>query len=918
MAGDMDVTDRVRMVMRPGSVSTGPSGFQRDSRYAFEVMREWPLVGRTQVLRQLRDALTGSQCRGVVLAGAVGVGKSRLASEGLHLAERADLATARVTATRASSGIPLGAFAPLLPALRHTEAGVVDDRADLLRRCAAALTERAAGRRLVLLVDDAHLLDDMSATLVHQVAETQSALVLATVRSCEPAPDSVVALWKDGLAERIELGGLAVDAVGEALSWALGGPVDDALSADLSSRSKGNMLFLRELVTGAMNEGVLRDDGGIWRLVGELHPTDRLVELVEARLWGLDPEERALMEVVSFGEPLGPAELGALGDLTCAERLERKGLLQSRMEGRRLSVSLAHPLYGEVLRARVPALRARSIARSLAEVVEALGARRREDTLRVATWRLVGGGASPGVMLDAAVAARWRYDFALAERLAKAAVDVGAGFDAEMLVTQLAGLQGRSGEAAAALARLAERASDDRQRGLVTLSRLDNRIIYAGTIDEGLKIAKDAEADLDGTPMADEIAARRAALLVAAEGPRTAAEVAGPLLGRASGRALVWACMPGAYSLARLGRITEALDASRRGLAAQLELTTPMDWYPWMHRFYEAEALAHGGQFTEAETVTLEQYQAALKDRSVEAQAIFSWQLAKRVADRGDVDDAIRHAQVAVAIYRSLGRPQFVHFCLIYLAIAFAIGRRHKEARETLASLDELGLAPNHFMGVDLMLARGWTEVAGGNHRHAAAIFRHAAEEGEKIGDLVGVAAALHDLARIGYAKEVSTSLAGVAGDIEGDLAKARAVHVRALADSRPDELATVSETFDAMGAHLLAAEAAADSAVAWRKHSEHRHAAAAERRAAWLASRCKGANTPALQVAETRARLTAAEWEAAQLAAAGRSNKEIAEELVVSVRTIENRLQHVYGKLGVSGRMYLGEALETIHGPGD
>ncbi|MGH3860711.1 response regulator transcription factor, partial [Actinokineospora sp.] len=100
--------------------------------------------------------------------------------------------------------------------------------------------------------------------------------------------------------------------------------------------------------------------------------------------------------------------------------------------------------------------------------------------------------------------------------------------------------------------------------------------------------------------------------------------------------------------------------------------------------------------------------------------------------------------------------------------------------------------------------------------------------------------------------------------------------------------------------------------------HSEHRHAAAAERRAAWLASRCRGANTPALQVAETRARLTSAEWEAAQLAAAGRSNKDIAEELVVSVRTIENRLQHVYGKLGVPGRAHLAEALETIHGPGE
>lgn len=888
-----------------------------DRGYSHAVMREWPLVGRTQTLRYLRESLTSGD-NGIVIAGAIGVGKSRLAAEGLNLAERAGMATARVSATKASSCIPLGAFAPLLPALHHAEVGVVDDRADLLRRCETALVERAGDRRLVLHVDDAHLLDDMSATLVHQLADSHEALLLATIRSCEPAPDPVVALWKDGLAERMELDGLNEEAVGEALSWALGGPVDDAAVADLADRSKGNMLFLRELVTGAIDEGVLSDDGGVWRLVGDLHPTDRVVELVEARLSGLAPDERALMEAVSFGEPLGPAELDALGDLSVAERLERRGLLHSTVDGRRLLVSLAHPLYGEVLRSRVPALRARSIARSLAEAVEATGARRKEDALRVATWRLASGGAQPDLMLHAATSARWRYDFDLAERLAKAAVDAGAGFDAEMLLAQLAGLQGRSAEAASELARLSGEAEDDRQRGLITLSRLDNRVIYAGTIEEGIKIAEEAVNALDGTPMADEIVARQAALLLAQDGPKAAAGVAEPLLKRAHGRALVWACMPGAYSLARVGRIAEALDATERGLRAQLELNQPMDWYPWMHRFYECEALAHAGHFGEAEDMANQQYGEALEQRSVEAQGIFAWQMSKSVTDRGHVDDAVRNAQVAIAIYRQLDRPQFVYFCLIYLSLCHAIGRRYDEASQALAALDGLGLRTNHFMGIDLLLARAWTDVAGGNLRHASIGFKDAARRGEKIGDLVGAAAALHSLARIGHAKEAISSLEELSAEIEGELAPARTAHVQALVAGRPDNLAAVCDRFESMGADLLAAEAAADAAVAWRKHGEGRQAAAAERRAAWLASRCKGANTPALQVAETRARLTSAEWEAAQLAAVGHSNKHIAEELFVSVRTVENRLQHVYGKLGVSGRSQLAEALETIQGPHD
>ena len=63
----------------------------------------------------------------------------------------------------------------------------------------------------------------------------------------------------------------------------------------------------------------------------------------------------------------------------------------------------------------------------------------------------------------------------------------------------------------------------------------------------------------------------------------------------------------------------------------------------------------------------------------------------------------------------------------------------------------------------------------------------------------------------------------------------------------------------------------------------------------------------------DARARLTPAEWEAAQLASSGLSNREIAEQLVVSVRTVENRLQQVYGKLGVGSRRALADALATL-----
>ena len=57
---------------------------------------------------------------------------------------------------------------------------------------------------------------------------------------------------------------------------------------------------------------------------------------------------------------------------------------------------------------------------------------------------------------------------------------------------------------------------------------------------------------------------------------------------------------------------------------------------------------------------------------------------------------------------------------------------------------------------------------------------------------------------------------------------------------------------------------------------------------------------------------LTASERRVAQMAAEGMSNRDIAQALFVTPKTVENQLGRVYGKLGVSSRRALGEALAT------
>jgi DNA-binding CsgD family transcriptional regulator len=55
---------------------------------------------------------------------------------------------------------------------------------------------------------------------------------------------------------------------------------------------------------------------------------------------------------------------------------------------------------------------------------------------------------------------------------------------------------------------------------------------------------------------------------------------------------------------------------------------------------------------------------------------------------------------------------------------------------------------------------------------------------------------------------------------------------------------------------------------------------------------------------------LTAAERRVAALAAAGHSNRQIAQELFITIATVETHLRRVYRKLGVDGRAGLAGAL--------
>jgi DNA-binding NarL/FixJ family response regulator len=160
--------------------------------------------------------------------------------------------------------------------------------------------------------------------------------------------------------------------------------------------------------------------------------------------------------------------------------------------------------------------------------------------------------------------------------------------------------------------------------------------------------------------------------------------------------------------------------------------------------------------------------------------------------------------------------------------------------------------------------------------------------------------------------RTVADRLAQLATQVDGPRAPAAAAHAAALATDDGAALHAASVQLEQIGALLLAADAAAQAAAVHTRQNRRGSAHTATTRAHHLAQACEGARTPALAAIAAPLPLTDREREIVTLAASGLSNRDIAQRLVVSVRTVENHLYRANAKLGTCDRA---ELAALLHG---
>ena len=867
----------------------------------------WPIVGRRSELEMFERVLGSGEHAGLVIHGPAGTGKTRLADECRQQAAAGGHPTERVAGSRTAALLPLGAVTALLAGGlgRPGPDGQVDTVA-LFEETRRALHERHHGRCLVTVADDASLLDAASLALLGYLAAQKTIFLIATVRTGEPVPDLLTGLWRDGRVERVDLTDLSRAHLDTLLHLALGGPIEAGAGRQFWEVTRGNPLYVHELVLGAVESGALVERSGVWHLEDRLPATSRLLDLVEQRIGGLSAKARSVVELLALCQPLDLGYLEEALPLGALESLERAGLVTISIADQ--EVSLAHPLHGEVVRAHMPRLRARAILLAEAGRLDALNPEPGPAALRIAVWRLdAGGRPDPAVLVRGARLARDAHDFRVVRRLIEAVPEEQLDAVGALLLGEALYELGIFDASERILALGQGLPSSEHVALRLAVTRAKNAHWGLCQPEAALAINAGARTVVTSGPLAEELVASEASVLMFSGRPDRALTVLERLAGDDRRTRVVRAIVE-AVALAATGRTAEAVGIAEAGFAEHVALGDELAIaHPATHIVNQVFALTEAGRLAEAEQLGRAGAEIVASQRVPIAQIWFAANLGRVAILQGRVATARRYYAEAAGLAEASRFAGPRRLALSGLALAHAMLGDADAAEQALA--ERATLPAFGFLGPEQQLADAWTAVASRRPAEAIDLFRAAATQAASTGHQTTESWLWHDLMRTS-GQDASARLLELASACDSPLVSARARQAVAVRARDARELTGAAGDFEALGAMLLAAEAASGAAEALSRAGDRRAATAAVRRSDALAAACEGAATPGLVHVAAPVPLSGREREVAMLAATGMASQDIAERLYLSVRTVNNHLQHAYTKLGVSSRAGLAQAL--------
>ncbi|MBF4993023.1 AAA family ATPase [Arthrobacter gandavensis] len=875
------------------------------------------LVGREKETQAVLADVRSAELSGALLVAEAGMGKSALAGVVIRELEH-EMPVFRIHASSALTGIPFGALAPLLPVLsaNDTDSPLAVMRALLGRVRPAAVQD--TGATPLLVVDDAHALDEASADLLSQLMASGRVRMLALTRSITEIPAGIPAQVWSGAISRHHLQPFTEAQVHELCTQVLGGPVLTTTSAELAIRSGGNPMFTLALIAENRRTGALTERHGVWLMgVSTDPPQGRLADLLKVQLSGLSTDEREAMEIIALAEPVPVAVAFKLGLHRSVDALTAANLVSVEDEGNRL-LRPRHPLYGQLVRHMVPAARSARLRRRVQEVMP-------DDTesmdglLRSVAWSLDCGAEVPdGQLLRAAYMANNFFDSDFALRAAGEIKDPALLPGARIQMARAHYNRANFNTALELVTGTVETAADLTTAKLGTLLRVQLLQRLTGEVDglhearadweaaiQRIEAAAEASGTLDAELRADLDSSRRGASLlsalveVAAGNHRAKEASVRELLAEARQAQDAEAVMVSLTILGEIlscsGRAESAVQLTREalGIVAHSEHRFLTYYQFVLHR--HLSALLWSGYWDEVLS-TVHEDLLAVSRSSLRVGGTVDMCLAVMELRRGNMEAARPKLMAAIEGMRTHDPDGNLPVALSIAAQLAARAGDLSRADELLADCDRItsrGTLSTRFIARGNRLAAGYART--GDAKVLAAL-REAGEQAEEQG-LPAAEFELRCLSMRAGDPTVMNRLLKLSEDIQGPRGRAVKLFARSVLDQDVSALLRfASEPADAEANALgvLALQEALRIAKAGGDRNQ------IQRVQRVIGKRLAGSE-PGRSPAPPS--LTRREKDVARLVARGCRNAEIAGQLFLSVRTVEGHIYRIFEKLGISRR---------------
>lgn len=858
---------------------------------------EVPLIGRDGEMQRILHA--AGRYGGMAVKAAPGVGRTRLLTEAVR------------------SLVRLGWHPHRVVTVMPTGSGFVPVESD--RALAAALADAHSGRRTVVVIDDAQWLADSTIELLARRIGSRDLFVLASVSAGRRRTPVLDALWKDGVIDRIDLEPLTPEQCRSSIETMLrrnGEIVDSAAAFAVTALSSGNLVVLRDLVSTAVDRGALTVASHVWRLASPLPVSagladvvrDHLAEVIALADYAGAVEIDDALDMVALAGSLAFGAASAVMDPRLIEELESAGVLTIRTEQNVDRVTFSTPITAQVRTDDMAVLRRRRLSRTVADALDAsrdgLGPRER---VIAALLRI-----DAGVSLDAPTAveaARLSWRFVPPEttrKLASAAAAAGGGFDAQLILASAESQLGMTESAQLRLDELLRGADNDIRRATAVRACTDNMVLRLADPTRALALNSSTELAVVDPGIRTQLRAQRGLMMHAIGDTAGSLALLEPLMDDLDGATLISASFAVAAGATVAGRLSAAFSALAR---VQPEPDNPAATVLDLTRCF---TIACAGNFEEATALARYRYDEAVEQFSPLQQAWFGWARGGLLLSQGHATEAIQWCSEAYTLAGTLGQRSMEPMVACDLVRALALDGRAEEASDLIEAADLDNPASPALFGArgTRLAALGWAAAARGDVGEACELLIASAEAHAAIDHHLPALFSYVDAARCGAAAAALGPVLQLAGLIEGDLARTEVRMVEVLAASSgsneavTEQVLAVAASAEKHGLDLHAAEMYFHAQNLLLRSSP-RAAATAGRQGHVLAARCGHPSTPLMHGTRDPA-LTTRERQIASLAASGLSNRDIADAVVLSIRTVETHLNRIFGKLGISTRAEL------------